>query len=145
MRLYYFLLLLSCAWFAAMPTLTAQIKYQPYSYQHHQKYDELLYSPNTRMHTATKPLLFKGNLLAKLDSIQNLNQVGSDNIFMRKIFNEHLVEIHKDDHSFYLDFLPDFVIGKEMIGADKRTTWLNTRGFQVGLTIKDKFTFYANA
>src|SRR5690606_15163211 len=28
---------------------------------------------------------------------------------------------------------------------DRRTTWLNTRGFQVGLTIKDKFTFYANA
>ncbi|MBD1421901.1 gliding motility protein RemB [Sphingobacterium chuzhouense] len=128
-----------------MSTVKGQVKNQPYSYQHYQKYDELLYSPDTRMHTATKPFLFKGDLLAKYDSIQSLNQVDSDNIFMRKIFNEHLVEIHKEDHSFYLDFLPDFVIGKEMIGADKRTTWLNTRGVQVGLNIKDKFTFYANA
>lgn len=145
MKLYYFLLLSSLAWFIAVPAAQAQIKYQPYSYQHYQKYDELLYSPNTRMHTATKPLIFKGKLLTKLDSIQSLNQVDSDNLFMRKIFNEHLVEIRKEDHSFYLDFLPDFVIGKEMMGSDKRTTWLNTRGFQVGLTIKDKFTFYANA
>src|SRR5690606_39815508 len=100
---------------------------------------------DTRMHNATKTFLFKGDLLAKYDSIQSLNQVDSDTIFMRKIFNEHLVEIHKEDHSFYLDLLPDFVIGKEMIGSDKRTTWLNTRGGQVGLNIKDKFTFYANA
>ncbi|WP_246162482.1 gliding motility protein RemB [Sphingobacterium phlebotomi] len=145
MKFHYFLFFVSFALITTMPVIKAQVKNQPYSYQHYQKYDELLYSPNTRMHTATKPFLFKGDLLAKYDSIQSLNQVGSDNIFMRKIFNEHLVEIHKEDHSFYLDFLPDFVIGKEMIGADKRTTWLNTRGIQVGLNIKDKFTFYANA
>ncbi|MFD2538536.1 gliding motility protein RemB [Sphingobacterium chuzhouense] len=145
MKFHYFFVFVSLALFTAMSTVKGQVKNQPYSYQHYQKYDELLYSPDTRMHTATKPFLFKGDLLAKYDSIQSLNQVDSDNIFMRKIFNEHLVEIHKEDHSFYLDFLPDFVIGKEMIGADKRTTWLNTRGVQVGLNIKDKFTFYANA
>ena len=145
MKFHYFFVFVSLTLFTAMSTVKGQVKNQPYSYQHYQKYDELLYSPDTRMHTATKPFLFKGDLLAKYDSIQSLNQVDSDNIFMRKIFNEHLVEIHKEDHSFYLDFLPDFVIGKEMIGADKRTTWLNTRGVQVGLNIKDKFTFYANA
>src|SRR5690606_13760104 len=145
MKFYYVLVFVSCVWMVATSVAEAQVKNQPYSYQHYQKYDELLYSPNTRMHTATKPFLFKGDLLTKYDSIQSLNQVDSDNIFMRKIFNEHLVEIHKEDHSFYLDFLPDFVIGKEMIGTDKRTTWLNTRGVQVGLNIKDKFTFYANA
>ncbi len=145
MKFYYVLVFVSCVWMVATSVAEAQVKNQPYSYQHYQKYDELLYSPNTRMHTATKPFLFKGDLLTKYDSIQSLNQVDSDNIFMRKIFNEHLVEIHKEDHSFYLDFLPDFVIGKEMIGTDKRTTWLNTRGVQLGLNIKDKFTFYANA
>src|SRR5690606_5686074 len=145
MKFHYFFVLVSFAVFTAPSPVKGQVKNQPYSYQHYQKYDELLYSPDTRIHTATKPFLFKGNLLARYDSIQSLNQVDSDNIFMRKIFNEHLVEIHKEDHSFYLDFLPDFVIGKEMLGADKRTTWLNTRGIQVGLNIKDKFTFYANA
>ncbi|MBD1431685.1 gliding motility protein RemB [Sphingobacterium sp. DN00404] len=145
MKFYYVLVFVSCVWMVATSVAEAQVKNQPYSYQHYQKYDELLYSPNTRMHTATKPFLFKGDLLTKYDSIQSLNQVDSDNLFLRKIFNEHLVDIQKEDHSFYLDFLPDFVIGKEMIGADKRTTWLNTRGVQLGLNIKDKFTFYANA
>lgn len=131
--------------FGLTSTVQAQVENQPYSYQHYQKYNELLYSPETRLHTAAKPFLFKGDLRAKFDSIQQANRVDSDNIFMRKIFNEHLVEIHKEDHSFYLDFLPDFVIGKELIGSDKRSTWLNTRGLQVGLNIQDKLTFYANA
>ena len=125
-------------------TLQAQVKNQPYSYQHYQKYDEELYSPNTRYHTSSKPYLFKGRLLEKMDSIQSLNSVDSDNWFMRKIFNEHLVQVEKEDHTFYLDVLPDFVIGTEMLDKDKRTTWLNTRGVQAGVTIKDKFTFYGN-
>ncbi|MGV6944212.1 gliding motility protein RemB [Sphingobacterium kyonggiense] len=124
--------------------LHAQVKNQPYSYQHYQKYDEELYSTETRYHTSSKPYLFKGRLLEKMDSIQSLNPTSSDNWFMRKIFNEHLVQVEKEDHSFYLDVLPDFLIGKELINEDKRSTWLNTRGVQAGVTIKDKFTFYGN-
>jgi len=140
-----YLFLLSVIILNSLSVANAQVKNQTYSYQHYQKYNELLYSPDTRWHTASKPFLFKGELLTKFDSLQTLNQVDSENWFVRKIFNEHLVEVNKDDHTFFLDFLPDFVIGKEMIDKDRRTTWLNTRGFQVGLTIKDKFTFYANA
>jgi len=124
---------------------SAQVKYHPYSYQYYQKLNKDLYSPNTRLHTAIKPILLKDQLLVTSDSLQNLNQNASSNWIMRKLFNEHLVEVNKDDHTFYLDFLPDFQVGKELFDNDKRTTWLNTRGFQVGLTIKDRFTFYANA
>ncbi len=138
---YVFAGLLGMAYFN---TTQAQVKNQPYSYQHYQKYDEELYSVDTRYHTSSKPYLFKGRLLEKMDSIQSLYPVNSDNWFMRKIFNEHLVEVEKDDHTFYLDVLPDFMIGKELINADKRTTWLNTRGIQAGVNIKDKFTFYGN-
>ncbi|NQD72830.1 gliding motility protein RemB, partial [Sphingobacterium shayense] len=60
------------------------------------------------------------------------------------IFNEHLIEINHDNHSFYADFLPELVIGKEMIDSDKRTTWLGTIGAQVGGTVNDKFTYYAS-
>lgn len=129
----------------AVPSVQAQVKSQSYSYQQTQKFDALLYSPNTRFHTAVKPFLFKGDLLTKYDSIQRLNEVETTNFFSRKLFNEHLVEVHKEDHTFYLDFLPDFVIGKDLVGSGKRNTWLNTRGFQVGLTVKDKLTFHANA
>ncbi|QBQ42133.1 gliding motility protein RemB [Sphingobacterium psychroaquaticum] len=130
---------------SAVQVSKAQIKSQIYSFQHDQKYNDLLYSPSTRYHTAVKPYVLKGELLNRFDSLQNANQMDSQNWFLRKIFNEHLVDVKKDDHTFFLDFLPDFVMGKEMFDTDKRTTWLNTRGFQAGLTIGDKFTFYANA
>lgn len=130
---------------AVQPVSQAQIRNQTYSYQHYQKYNEVLYSPNTRLHTASKPYVFQEELLVKFDSLENANQTSSNNWFARKLFNEHLVDVKKDDHTFYLDFLPDFVIGKDLIGDGKRNTWINSRGFQAGVTIKDKFTFYANA
>lgn len=124
---------------------SAQVSYMPYSYQHYQKYNDLLYSTDTRYHTSVKPSVLKGNLLLKEDSLNTLHYTGSENFFMRKIFDEHLIEIEKEDHFFYFDFLPDFMIGTELMGKNKKTTWMNTRGFQVGLRIKDNFTFYANA
>lgn len=121
--------------------LYSQIGTQPYSYQYYQKFNDVLYSPETRLHTASKPFLFRGELLEKKDSLANLYPVDSKNWFMRKIFNEHLVQVEKEDHTFYLDFIPDLVIGKELIASDKRSTSLNTRGIEIGLTIKDKFIF----
>src|SRR5690606_12597973 len=82
---------------ASLGSAHAQVKNHPYSFQNLQKFDEELYSPNTRYHTATKPMLFKGRLLEKLDSIQSLNPTTSDNWFMRKIFNEHLIQVEKED------------------------------------------------
>jgi len=122
----------------------AQVENQVYSYDQSQKYNDLLYSTKTRFHTSSRPFLFKHELLDRKDSLETSNPASSQNWIMRKLFNEHLVDVTKDDHTFYLDFLPDFQIGSEIINADKRTTWLNTRGIQAGLTIKDKFTFYTS-
>ncbi|MGO1520417.1 MAG: gliding motility protein RemB, partial [Sphingobacterium sp.] len=128
----------------SISALDAQIKNQPYSFQHYQKYDEEVYSVDTRYHTSSKPYLFRGKLLEKMDSLQSVHPIDSDNWFLRKVFNEHLIQVEKEDHTFYLDVLPDFMIGSELIDPDKRTTWLNTRGIQAGVTIGDKFTFYGN-
>ncbi len=122
----------------------AQVANQVYSYDQSQKYNDILYSSKTRLHTASRPFLFKSQLLERKDSLANANAVSSENWIMRKLFNEHLVDVKKDDHSFYLDFLPDFQIGSEVVDTEKRTTWMNTRGVQVGLTIKDKFTFHSS-
>src|SRR5690606_36693664 len=106
-----------------------------------QKYSRIFSNPNTRMHTSTKPIVMREEeVLDEKEYLENEYNVRSSNWLVRKIFNEHLVQVEKEDHTFYPDFLPDFQIGKEMIGADKRTTRLNTRGVQLGLTIKDKFT-----
>jgi len=123
----------------------AQIKSQPYSYHFYQKMNDAVYSTETRMHTAAKPFVIKDSLLlAKFDSIQSNKPVSSSNWFMRKIFNEHLVQVEKEDYTFYADFLPDLYIGKDMLG-DKRRTWMNSRGFQVGLNVGNKFTFNTSA
>lgn len=119
----------------------SQIEVQPYSYQFYQKLNKVIYSPETKYHSASKPFLFQGRLLEQKDSLQSQYPVASKNWFMRKIFNEHLVQVEKEDHTFYLDFLPDMIVGKELMGGDKRSTYLNTRGVQIGLTVLDKFTF----
>jgi hypothetical protein len=55
----------------------------------------------------------------------------------RKIFDEHLVQVDKEDYSFYLDYIPDLQIGK----SGKKTTYLNTRGVELGGWIGNKFSF----
>ncbi|MFZ4860636.1 gliding motility protein RemB [Sphingobacterium sp. Mn56C] len=122
----------------------AQTAYQPYSYQHYQKYNDILYSPETRLHTSVKSTLFEGKLFERNDSLLRKDPSSGKSWLMRKIFNEHLVQVEKEDHSFYLDFLPDFQMGKELMGDNKVNTWLNTRGFQTGLNVKDKFSLYVN-
>src|SRR5690606_30237658 len=118
----------------SISALDAQIKNQPYSFQHYQKYDEEVYSVDTRYHTSSKPYMFRGKLYEKMDSLPSLHPIDSDNWFLRMFFNEHLIQVEKEDHTFYLDVLPDFMIGSELIDSDKRTTWLNTRGIQAGVT-----------
>jgi hypothetical protein len=61
----------------------------------------------------------------------------STNWLYRKLFTEHLVEVNTDEYSFYLDFLPDLLIGKQS-GSN---VWLNTRGVELGGTIGKKFAF----
>jgi len=123
--------------------LSAQIKTQPYSYSYYQKFNDILYAQESNLHTSAKPFVMEQALLSRLDSLQANEPTSANNWFMRKIFNEHLVQVEKADYTFYADFLPDFQMGKDLRG-DKRKTWLNTRGFQAGLSIGDKFSFYTN-
>jgi len=121
----------------------AQIKNQPYSYQFSQKINNVLYSPETRLHTSSKPFIYSDELLLKFDSIQSNQTITSDNWLMRKLFNEHLIQVEKDEYSLYADVLPEITIGKDALG-DKRRTSMNSLGFQVGATVGNKLTFYTN-
>ncbi|MGF1925675.1 MAG: gliding motility protein RemB, partial [Bacteroidia bacterium] len=116
----------------------------PYSYYQYQKLNRSLYSKDTRFHTSLRPVIGDDSTLtAKLDS---LLIIGTDttgkNWVIRKLFNQHLVEVNNKDYTFYLDFLPDFVIGKDR--EHGINTWLNTRGYQVGGTVGKKFSFYSS-
>jgi hypothetical protein len=116
----------------------------PYSYNQYQKLNKSLYSFDTRFHTSLKPIIGDDTVITKkLDSLLLVNTEKTRNSWItRKLFNEHLVEINKEDYNFYIDFLPDFQIGRDF--EHGATTWLNTRGYQIGGNIGKKFSFYSS-
>lgn len=118
--------------------------YQPFSHTFYQKLDHKIYDSNTRFHSSIKPFFADDSTLAlSIDSFYNIGaDTGGRSWVNRKLFNEHLLEIKKKDFSVYADFLPDFQIGYDH--QSKSNTWLNTRGYQVGGTIGDKFSFYTS-
>ena len=116
----------------------SQIHYQPYSYEQYQRFMKQVY-PDSLAHTAVKP--FVG---VHLDSRHDMALPDNNRSWLhRKIFQEHLIEVVKDDHTFYADFMPDFSIGGER-GTNSKTLWTNTRGAQAGLSIKDRFSLYVS-
>jgi hypothetical protein len=76
-------------------------------------------------------------LFAKVGMAQAQYQPYSYQFYQK--FNEDLYSTKTRIHT---DYLPDLVIGKDF--SDKRTTWINTRGYQLGGNIGDKFSFYSS-
>lgn len=130
----------------------------PQSYQFYQKFNADVYSKGNRMHTSLRPFLIDSTLRGRYNELMN---VGVDttrkNWFLRKIFNEHLLEVNTKEYTFYADLLTENLFQKDF--KDKTTPktnfkpfgvgpsaqlGLNTRGFQVGGTIGDKFAFYTS-
>jgi hypothetical protein len=116
----------------------------PYSHYQYQKLNKSLYSLDTRFHTSLKPVIGDDTGITKqLDSLMAIDADRPRNSWLgRKLFNEHLVEINNEDFNVYLDFLPDFQIGRDI--DHNITTWLNTRGYQIGGNIGKKFSFYSS-
>ncbi|MEJ5994809.1 gliding motility protein RemB [Pedobacter sp. Du54] len=114
----------------------------PYSFRQYQKLNKSLYNQNTRFHTSLKPVLNHDSLIThQLDSLLNAPRTYTTWI-ERKLFSEHLVEVNKKDFNFYLDYLPDLLIGKDIDHDIK--TWTNTRGYQLGGKIGKQLSFYAS-
>ncbi|ACU06109.1 hypothetical protein [Pedobacter heparinus] len=117
----------------------------PYSYQFYQKLNGSVYDVNSRTHSAIKGFYADDSLL--VNRYQSLMWMGVDSLnrgswVRRKLTDEHLLNFKGDDYTVYADFLPDFQIGRDF--KNSTTTWKNTRGFQIGGTIGDKFSFYTN-
>lgn len=132
---------------AVSAVLCMQAKAQtiiPYSYYQYQRLNSTLYSKDTNFHTSLKPVIGDDSVLyGQLDSLQSVGITKSYNSWVgRKLFNEHLVQINREDYNFYIDFLPDFQIGRDI--DHDITTWINTRGYQIGGNIGKKFSFYSS-
>src|SRR5690554_7494704 len=88
----------------------AQATYQPYSYHFYQKLNKIQYSPQTKQHTSIKPYIIDSIMVSAYDSLMNLGVKEQNTWVGRKLFNEHLIDVQKEDYTFYADFIPDFQI-----------------------------------
>ncbi len=121
----------------------AQSVLLPFSYQLDQKFNSSIYSVYSSFHTALKPFLVDSTLSPRYNDILNVGVDSSRRGWVvRKIFNEHLFDVKEKDFTFYADFLPDLQAGRDF--TDNINTELNTRGYQLGGTVGDKFFFYSS-
>lgn len=117
----------------------------PYSYSFYQKLNNQVYDRNLRFHSSIKGFYSDDSLIA--NRFLSLMRLGTDSLnrrswLRRKVTEEHLFQVSTPEYTVYADFLPDFQIGREF--DESKTTWKNTRGYQVGGTIGKKFSFYTN-
>jgi hypothetical protein len=116
-----------------------------HDYQLYQKLNKSVYDTQIKFHSSIRGFYADDpRLKSAYDSIMNY---GTDTLnrrswVHRKLFQEHLIQIEDEEYTVYADFLPDFQIGKDFSGD--RSTWLNTRGFQIGGNVGRKFSFYLN-
>lgn len=117
----------------------------PYSFQFYQKLNKQVYDVNTRMHSSIKGYYADDTLLkSRYLDLMNLSTdtLNKRSWVRRKLTEEHLLNAVDPDYTVYADFLPDFQIGKEF--NEDKSTWKNTRGYQVGGTVGKTFSFYTN-
>ncbi|WP_316840665.1 gliding motility protein RemB [Pedobacter gandavensis] len=117
----------------------------PYSYPFYQKLNKSVYDVNSRSHSSIKGYYADDSLLVR--RYDELMKMGTDSLnrrswVRRKVTEEHLLNFKGEDYEVYADFLPDFQIGREF--NQGKTTWLNTRGYQIGGKVGEKFSFYTN-
>ena len=94
-------------------------------------------SQKRNFHTA-----FKNPLEQATCNFESNSNATNKKWWLRKLFYEHLVEVTHPDYTFNFDFLPDWQIGHEFDEVIK-TTWLNTRAFQIDGSLGKKLKFYS--
>lgn len=121
----------------------SQSVYAPYSYQFYQKFNADVYSVNNSYHTALKPYLIDSIIAPRYNAITSIGvDTGRKNYFLRKIFNEHVFDEKTSEYTFYADYIADLQVGRDF--SNNTNTYLNTRGYQLGGTVGDKFSFYSS-
>jgi hypothetical protein len=121
----------------------AQAVYLPYSYQLDQKFNADIYSTSNAYHTALKPYLIDSTLAPRWDKLMKLGVDSNRKSWVsRKLFNEHLFDVKTKEYTFFGDYLTDLQVGRDI--KNKITTNLNTRGYQFGGTVGDKFYFFTS-
>jgi hypothetical protein len=152
------IILLLCVMGLSVKVGKAQSVYLPQSYQLNQKFNADVYSKSTSLHTSLHPFLMDSTLTTRYNQLMGLGVDSSrKNWFLRKLFNEHLIDVKTKDYTFFGDILLENTFGKDFDDKSKESInfkpigfgpssriGLNTRGFQFGGTVGTKFFFYTS-
>ena len=114
----------------------------PFTHQRYVDYDFALHKAN-ETHTASKPYLYS-EVNKYLDLAAEKKQFlkpEKESYLARKLWNEHLLQIKKEDYWLTMDFLVDVQLGKD--NSDASYTFNNTRLLTVNSGIGSKFAFSA--
>lgn len=91
------------------------------------------YLDTSNQHTALKNIIHIDS-----STLYTLRDSSKRSLLHRKLFKEHLLEFRQPDYNVFIDFLPDFQLGRSSNG---RNTWLNTRGARVQANIGNNLYF----
>lgn len=118
--------------------------YLPFSHSLYNKLGNYTYDTKTSFHSSIKPYYSDHTVLSGVvDSIYNIGVDSTRKSWIeRKLLQEHLIQVNKKEYQIYADFLPDFVVGYD--DQSGKNTWLNTRGYQLGVKVGEKFSFYTS-
>lgn len=115
----------------------------PFTHQKYVAYDHA-FNKIKGAHTASKPYIY-ADVSKVYDFEKERKQFLKPEIkswFGRKLWNEHLLQVKKEDYWFTLDFLVDVQLGKD--NSDRQNyTYNNTRLARANGGFGDKFSFSA--
>lgn len=100
---------------------------------------------NSDKHTSIiefNPYAFKEYADSLIQSHQSHSNFAQNNWLGRKLFNENLVHVKKDEYNIILNPLIDFSIGND--NNLNNLTYINRRGVQVKGNITEKFSYYTD-
>ncbi|MCX6138060.1 MAG: hypothetical protein NTV54_11255 [Ignavibacteriales bacterium] len=141
------LLLVAVCFVSICPrVLRAQSQLLPIDHQLNNRLSKTLYSLSHPVHSPLQPFelrdLTVGNNVDSVLATGRVWDTTNTGSLSRKLFAEHLVDIVADDYRLYIDFYPDFQIGRDV--EAERTTSVNTRAFGVGGSAGNAFSFRAD-
>ena len=117
----------------------------PLSYQFNQQLNGAVYSPTNKFHSSIQGYMADDSVInAAYSKLMNMDidTTISRSWARRKLTQEHLLDVQREDYTFFADIVPDFQIGRDFSGSTG--TWLNTRGYQFGGTVGSKVSFYTS-
>lgn len=108
---------------------TTKAQYLPIYHQYSQQNN--WYKDAEISHTALQPIYVERN--------DTMYKSGRKFWLMRKILDEHLVQINRGDAQLKIDFIPDVFLGREL--SANKNLWNNTRGFRFFGTVAEGFSY----